>query len=250
MKTRIVLAAFGLTDIGRCRKENQDAFVADPALGLYLVSDGMGGLNSGAVASKAVAELFPKLLAPKLPKSSRKALLEDLKDAVASFSEMLREKAKEEPRLRGMGATLVMALVRGSDAYLLHLGDSRAYLFAKGALKRLTRDHTVAGVLEALGKISEAEARSHPARHALSRYVGMNGKAVADALRLKLKAGERLLFCTDGLTNMLTDEAIGAVLSEEKTVEGACRKLVAKANEAGGGDNITALVMEFSRNPG
>lgn len=239
-----------ISDIGRRREENQDAWHADPAAGLYLVSDGMGGMAAGGVASKAVAEILPKMLVARLAGASRlpkKAVVELLGEILAEFSGGLRDKAAQDPRLKGMGATAVVALVAGSRLYLAHLGDSRAYLFAGGKLKRLTEDHSIVAVMLRLKQINRAEAAVHPARHSMTRYAGMDGKAAADTKMLRLKAPAKLLLCTDGLTNMLPDERIEAALAGSDTPETACKRLVAEANEAGGADNVTALVVEIAK---
>jgi protein phosphatase len=241
---------FCLSDIGRRREENQDAWQADPAAGLFLVSDGMGGMAGGGVASKAVADILPKMVREKLTalsKRNSKTVQDALKETLAEFSAGLRDKAKENPQIEGMGATVVLALIEGRCLYLAHLGDSRAYLFAGGNLKRLTKDHSIVAVMLELGKITPEEAEVHPARHSMTRYAGMDGKAVADTRMLRLKGAERLLLCTDGLTNMLSDDKIRAALAEAEGPESACTRLVAEANEAGGADNVTALAVEFAK---
>ena len=237
-----------VSDVGRRRTENQDAWRADPEAGLYLVADGMGGLPSGGVAAKAVAELLPgKVVAAlaALPKRTEAAVEEALKEALAGFSRELRERAAADPRLAGMGSTVVLALVQGRCLYVASLGDSRAYLLEGARLRALTRDHSVVSVLLQLGKITREEAERHPARSLVSRYVGMDGKAVADVRRARLKRDARLLLCTDGLSGMLSDDEIRATLAEEGP--DAAARLVARANEAGGADNVTALVVDFKR---
>jgi protein phosphatase len=244
-----IRAHAALSDTGRRREENQDAWHADPEACLFLVTDGMGGMNAGGTAARAVAELFPKLLARKLSALARpneKALKAALQETVAEFSAELRERARADARLKGMGATLVLALARGPRLYLASLGDSRIYLLERGRLRRLSKDHSIVAVMLALGKITPEAAASHPLRHNLSRYVGMDGKAAADVQALRLKAGGRLLLCSDGLTNGLPDEAIQAALRQSAGPEEACRRLVAEANAAGGDDNITALVVDLA----
>ena len=236
------------SDVGRVRSENQDAWSADADAGLFLVADGMGGAAAGGVAAKAVAQLLsPRVLeriAP-LQKRRAKALPKALQETIQEFSAELRERANADARLNGMGATLVLALSRGRSLHVAHLGDSRAYLLEGGRLKRLTQDHSIVAVMLALGTITPEQARVHPLRHKISRFIGMDGKAVAEASTIKPKPGARLLLCTDGLTNMLSDEEIQAALVSEAEPEGACRKLIEKANAAGGVDNVTALVADL-----
>ena len=236
------------SNVGRVRSENQDAWKADASAGLFLVADGMGGANAGGVAAKAVAELLSSRVAERtapLQKRRAKALPEELQKTIQEFSAELRDRANADARLKGMGATLVLALSRGRSLHVAHLGDSRAYLMEGGRLKRLTRDHSIVAVMLELGKITLEQAQVHPLRHKISRFVGMDGKAVSDVATLKPKPGARLLLCTDGLTNMLSDERIQAALSSEAAPEGACRKLIEEANAAGGQDNVTALVADL-----
>jgi len=239
-----------LSDVGRVRSANEDAWHADPVAGLFLVADGMGGMNSGEVASKATAEILPKMLVDKLaslPKRTGKAVKDALKETISEFSQMLRERVKQNPQLSGMGSTLAMALVEGRSVHIANVGDSRVYILEKGRLKRLTKDHTVVAVLLAHKKITPEQAETHPARHNLARYIGIEGKAVADMLTLKPKGESRLLLCSDGLTGMLSDEKIQAALTDEKGPEAASRRLVTEANEAGGEDNVTVMVLDFKQ---
>lgn len=241
------VTAEGASDKGKRRPDNQDAWRAEPASGLFLVADGMGGMSGGAIASKAVAELLPGRIAAALaalPRRTEAAVEGALKDALAAFSAELRDRAKATPGLSGMGATVVLALVEGRRLYVANLGDSRAYLLEAGRLKRLTKDHSLVAVLLEFGKITAEEAERHPSRHVVSRYVGMDGKAAADVRRVRLRREARLLLCTDGLTNMVKEDAIQAVLADSGG--GAAAKLVELANAAGGEDNVTALVVDLT----
>jgi serine/threonine protein phosphatase PrpC len=170
-----------------------------------------------------------------------------LKSAVAELSARLREQTKDLTELRGMCSTVVLALVRGKDVYVAHAGYSRAYLLAKGKLEQLTRDHSLVATILELGQITPEQARVHPLRSRITRCVGMEGKAVADVRRIEVKSGYRLLLCTDGLTGMVPDAEIARMMEAAKTPKVACRSLVDAANEAGGADNITALVVEFKQ---
>lgn len=238
----------GASDVGRVRGENQDAWRADPEAGLFLVADGMGGTNAGAIAARAVAELLPARVAATLARCQKRKAKElpgALPSLIAEFSAELRDRAMADGRLKGMGSTLVLALSRGRSLHVAHLGDSRAYLLESGRLRRLTRDHSIVAVLLELGKITPEQAAAHPARHQLSRFVGMEGRAVAEVSTLKPKRGARLLLCSDGLTNMLADEAIRRSLVAEPEPEAATVRLIKEANEAGGLDNVTALVLDL-----
>lgn len=248
LKYRIATHA-SLSDLGQSRPNNEDAAFADPAAGLFLVADGMGGLASGEVASKAVVEVFPKMLGLKLAelkKDSERLVREAVKDTVAEFSSMMRERVKGDARLKGMGATLVLLLVRGRFVYWGSIGDSRVYLLEGGRLRRLSRDHTITATMLELGQLTEEQAATHPFRNKLSRYMFQEGKAVAEVHTVAVKRG-RLLLCSDGVSGMLEDGRIGDILKTESEPAAACRRLIDEANAAGGTDNITTVVVDVVR---
>jgi protein phosphatase len=144
-----------------------------------------------------------------------------------------------------MGATVVLVLLRDGKAYIVNMGDSRAYLYREHRLKQLTEDHSIVGILLRHGDITPEEAKKHPARGRLSRYVGMEGEVYPDVRTLAMKAGDRLLLCSDGLTNMVSDDEIALVLKDCSDLQSVCETLVKAANTAGGADNITVIVVDF-----
>lgn len=236
------------TDLGLVRSENQDACDADMERGLFLVCDGMGGERGGAVAAQAVVSMLPALIEERLSAlldCSDQAVARALKDCIADVSVMVRERTRDAPQLAGMGATVVLAQLTGKGACIAHLGDSRAYLFQHGVLERLTQDHTIVAVMLQLGQITPEQARRHPARGQLTRYVGMKGKAVADVRWVALQGGCRLLLCSDGLTAMLNDEEIAELLGAGGSADAACQFLVEQAIRAGGHDNITVIAIDI-----
>ncbi len=236
----------GLSSRGLVRARNEDNWLADPERGLFVVADGMGSRNGGAVASELVVEQLPALLPMQALDSCELCEIgaaEALRAALFALNRRICECAREHPELTGMGAALVMVFIRRARALVAHLGDSRAYRLRDGHLTALTRDHSIVRYLVDAGEISEEQARRHPARSQISRYAGMKGEVLADVCCKELRDGDRLLLCTDGLTRMLPEPEIGALLTDSPDPPAACRALVEAAKAAGSEDDITALVI-------
>ena len=240
---------YGLTDTGRVRIGNEDAWAADPAQGLYIVADGMGGHNAGEIAAQLVVDTLPKLVRKRIgsdgaaPRTTQ-ALARRLRSAVARLNREVYAHSMSEPGLQGMGATVVLAMIRGGEAVVVHMGDSRAYLLRDGRLKLLTKDHSVVQALIDMGEITEEEAATHPERNRITASVGMPGDATPDSRRVPLRNGDRLLLCSDGLANMVPDAGIGRILGSPRSPEMVCQDLIDAANVAGGHDNITVVVLD------
>jgi protein phosphatase len=229
------LLTTALTDVGRVRGANEDAFVIDDAAGLLAVADGMGGHQAGEVASAtAIAALRTGL------DDGRK-----LDEAIVDANTAVVERASGDPALRGMGTTLTAA-VFGDDQVLVigHVGDSRAYLLRDSDLEQLTEDHSVVAELIAAGQLTEAEAEIDPRRAMITRALGIDVDVEVDVITVDLAVGDRVLLCSDGLTTMLRDDAIAEVLRTETDRARAAHELVEAANEAGGADNITVLLID------
>ncbi len=238
----------GQSDVGRVRSANQDRWIVDPEQRLFVVSDGVGGHFGGDIAAQAVIEELPRQVQKAIGEYTRledPRLAKEVARRVARLSRTMRAETQGQPGLDGMGATVVFALVREMQALVAHLGDSRAYLLREGRLRQLTRDHTLVQLLIAAGDISEQDAKSHPAAGQLTRCVGIEGDATPDTQVLDLRPADRLLLCTDGLSNMLDVEVMESTLSKEDDPEKACEALIDRANAAGGRDNITAVVVGF-----
>lgn len=233
----------GLTDPGRVRQENQDCWVADLSQGSYIVSDGIASGFAGELAAKFVVEALPRLLQTRLHNFVGSIQAFPLQDVIAELSSCLRSKTENQPGLDGMGATVVAALIRQSQALIGHLGDSRAYLWRQGTLQQLTKDHSLVQLLLDCGEISSEEAVSHPSRGHLTRYVGMAEPVLPEIRFVQLQPGDRLLLCSDGLTNMLKDDELVTILNQEGSLQEACQELIDSANAAEGRDNITALIV-------
>lgn len=238
----------GLTDTGRVRSGNEDAWAADPAQGLYIVADGMGGHNAGEIAARLVVESLPKMVHKRISTaaapSTSQALARRLRSAVSRLSRDVYQQAMTEPGLMGMGATVVLAMIQGDDAVIVHMGDSRAYLLRGGKLRLLTKDHSVVQELIDRGHISPEEAATHPHRNRITASVGMPGDPSPDSRRVPLHAGDKLLLCSDGLAGMIEDEEIAHLLATLEPPADVCKHLIDAANHAGGHDNITAVVLE------
>jgi serine/threonine protein phosphatase PrpC len=239
----LLYSAAGLSDIGKEREENQDAFHIDEKSGFFIVVDGMGGMQEGALAAKYVVEGLPAVIRKRTNQrasASADSIINNIKASVAEVSSYLREKVGNNT-----GATFVSALIKGKRAYISHLGDSRAYLFRNGDIKQLTKDHNIASLFVDMGKITVEQARVHPMRHRLTAYIGMQGDAIPEIKPVTLIAGDLLLLCTDGLSGMISDQEITDLLSKKRSLKFILRTLIAMANEAGGHDNITAVLISF-----
>lgn len=239
----------GQTDIGFERKVNQDAFVTLDHLGVWAVADGMGGHIGGDVAAttamatvKSRAELHAIAL-----QQGQGEPRDFLLDLIGQAQEAILARAKREPKLKGMGTTIVTLIILplpAPTAFVAHVGDSRAYLFRSGTLTPLTRDHTLIEKYLERGLLTPAAARTHPERHVLTRALGMPSAAKPDLSSTELAESDMLLLCTDGLTKMLEDQDIQDVLLRSKAnPQQACDALIAGALARGGEDNVTAVVV-------
>ncbi len=245
---RSKLSWAGATDAGRRRLANEDAFCADPVMGLFAVCDGIGGQPSGEAASQLVAaslgHVIRRHLRPRqqIDADGFEALLAT---AIAELSAAMYHHAQRTAALRRMGATLAAAVIDRSTAFVLHAGDSRAYLLRDGELRRLTDDHVRHRQREPNdgGDPAEAERRH---KRLLIQFVGMKAAMRADVRRVRLRRGDRLLLCTDGLTDPVTERAVTEALDREPSPPRAAQRLVDLANERGGPDNVTALVVDFA----
>ncbi len=249
--TLVPLLSFGwgaTSDKGIVREENQDAYFTDPDSGLFLVSDGMGGHQGGSLASKIVSEVLPLMIKDKLKKlksHGTTAIKSMLQKSIVELSRQTRIQSSNQTGIMGMGATLVLTLLRNNRAFIANMGDSRAYLFCKGKLSQLSEDHSVIGLLLRNGEITSREARYHPARGQLSRYIGMLDEVNPFLCTVTLKENDRLLLCSDGLTGVVSDGEIASILKDHADPQDACKALVETANLYGGPDNVTVLIVDW-----
>jgi protein phosphatase len=270
----LTVSAAGRTDRGRVRTNNEDQFliaelakrlrveqasVPGPAEQtgrvhghLFLVADGMGGHAGGEVASRLTAETVEECLLDSLawflrPRGAEgREFVEHLQGAVHEADARVLRAARQRPELSGMGTTLTLALAVGRTLFLAHVGDSRAYLLRDGQLRRLTRDHTLLNELAERGELIPGQAGTERLRHVITNAVGGSDLGVdVDVTRTALQSGDRLLLCTDGLTDLIGDGAIASVLAAHPDSQAACDALVSAANARGGHDNVTAVVAAF-----
>ncbi len=244
--------AHGVTDVGKKRKRNEDAYVIAPEIGLYAVADGMGGHSAGDVASQRAVEAVRQSLAQQAgvltafaedPSPDRgAAAARQVEQAIQLACAEIYRTAQADPRLRGMGTTFVCLVVAGDRAVVAHVGDSRLYLYRRGSLHVLTEDHTLIAEQIKAGEITAEGALNSPFKGVLTRALGQHESVQVDSLVVDLYPGDAFLLCSDGLHGYLSDEELqqrfGAGAGEELTAG-----LVSTANERGGRDNITALCV-------
>ncbi|HVT05774.1 MAG TPA: Stp1/IreP family PP2C-type Ser/Thr phosphatase [Thermoanaerobaculia bacterium] len=245
--------AAGITDVGRTRQHNEDSLLVDPAAGLFLVADGMGGHAAGEIASRIAAEsvsefiqhtveddgTWPHAYDEKLKRSTNR-LMAALKVANTRVLEAMRK----DSRLRGMGTTVVASLVDGNTISFAHVGDSRAYMIRDAQLSRVTNDHSWVFEQVQAGMLTEAEAEKHPLRNVITRALGGALTVVPDASEIVCRSGDVYLLCSDGLTGMVPEEDILRVVVENEDLEKACKALIDFANDRGGYDNITTVLVK------
>ncbi|MEJ7590028.1 MAG: PP2C family serine/threonine-protein phosphatase [Planctomycetaceae bacterium] len=270
----LAVRSFGLTDTGRVRAVNQDQFLVAVLLKalqveqtslpqrriqhspdksyLFVVADGMGGHAGGEQASAMAIDsvetfilgTFKWFAEFKEPEQDR--VLTDFQMALAEANARVLAEARDWPELRGMGTTLTLAYSLNDVLFVAHVGDTRCYLCRQGILYRLTHDHTLVEEMVRNGTVAIEDAAKHRLRHVITNAVGgTSANLKVEVHKLPLEAGDRVLLCSDGLTGMLTDDEINQTLLDADEPAEACRQLVLRANEAGGRDNITAVVADF-----
>ena len=247
----MMLVAAGASDCGRRRRRNEDRFLLRADLGLFAVADGMGGHTAGEVAAQLSVEEIEKTVEEGRRGSSgagsaRADASDSLVRAITSAHFRLGEAVADNRRLRGMGATIVIALVERNSGLvtLAHVGDSRAYLMHEAELSRLTSDHSWVEEQIAAGVLSPEAARSHPMKNDVTRALGGRREPVVDVRQARLATGDHLVLCSDGLNAMLQDEEIGTIIASSQDVRMLADRLIAEANRKGGLDNITVVAVQ------
>jgi PPM family protein phosphatase len=235
------LSSFAGTDVGRARSGNEDSYFCGRTV--FAVADGLGGHQGGEVASATAVEPLAALDGRELAKPAEAA--EALAAAIREANAAIIDRAAGDPGLWGMGTTVTAAALAGDrHLQLAHVGDSRAYLLRDGSLEQLTTDHTVVGELVRRGRLTPDQAAIHPERSILTRAVGLDPTLQVDAPDpLELHPGDQILLCSDGLTEAVPDPTITQLLSADTDGDTTCRSLIDAANQAGGPDNITVILL-------
>ncbi|WP_242395460.1 Stp1/IreP family PP2C-type Ser/Thr phosphatase [Anaeromyxobacter oryzisoli] len=248
----LTIAASGQTDVGQRRDHNEDAYLVDPDLKLFVVADGMGGHAGGGTASRLAVETIREAVGqarerdPRLfesPAGVEESPIPDvLRRAVEAACERIFQTAQAEPELTGMGTTVTAALVEGAGAYVAHVGDSRCYLVRGGRIYQISEDHSLVNEQLKAGAISAEEAKHSRFKNIITRSVGFEPKVQVDLMGVELQEDDALVICCDGLSNLVDDPEILQVV-EETSLDDAPARLIALANARGGDDNITVIVI-------
>lgn len=239
-----MIRSFSATDIGKKRKLNQDyVYVSEDPIGnlpnLFVVADGMGGHNAGDYASKCTVETLIREVRGCFEKNPVRILGK----AIRIANDQIRRKAKEDESLLGMGTTVVAATCLGHYLQVANVGDSRLYIVNNG-IRQITRDHSLVEEMVRIGGIDRRSARNHPDKNIITRAVGASDTVEIDFFDVELNEGDIILMCSDGLTNMLEDEEIRMILNGQRDIVEKAQELVKAANNNGGQDNISVILIE------
>lgn len=234
-----------LSDIGIVRARNEDTFSIDMERGVVVVADGLGGAQAGEVASDLGTRIVAEHLAGAVDQGLVDiALADEMHQAMHLASEEIHRRADERDEWKGMACSMIAAVLTHDNCLIGHAGDTRAYLLVDGQLHQMTVDDTPVGALVKRGYLLPEKARAHHLKNFLVKSIGSSPSVEANIIHFPVKLGERLLFCSDGLWSMVQEPQMRDILSEEKDPDAACQKLVAAANELGGQDNITVIIVD------
>jgi protein phosphatase len=248
------IRAAGKTDVGCVRKHNEDSYLADSDLGLFVVADGLGGHAAGEVASQIVVDTVAKFVGDTQEKDRTWPMEYDpslsydgnrLKVALLLSDRAIAEDIRHNPERETMGSTVVAGLLHGAKVTLAHVGDSRAYLLTPEGIRQVTRDHSWVAEQVANGILTPSEARVHPFRNVITQALGNGGDLDIEVQNMELGKSERLLLCSDGLSGMIGDRQIWDIVTQSSTLQQAVESLVLTAREHGGEDNITAILVDL-----
>ncbi|MBQ9983130.1 MAG: Stp1/IreP family PP2C-type Ser/Thr phosphatase [Lachnospiraceae bacterium] len=238
------MISYGKTDIGMVRSVNQDSiFFSDRSIGnlpnLYIVADGMGGHQAGDYASAHAVSWFVDYVR----QCEYKNPITILKTGIARINDMLLEQSSQHSELKGMGTTFVIAVILQDKMYVANIGDSRLYVMGEEA-RQVTLDHSLVEELIRTGQLDRRRVRFHPEKNIITRALGTGREAVPDFFEIILQENEKVLLCTDGLTNMIEDDEIRDIVMQKQFIDKICEQLIERANYYGGKDNIGVIVIE------
>lgn len=240
---------YGLSDIGRKRKENQDRIYLPnegSEIELFVLADGMGGANAGSVASSTAIEFIRKYIEERWSKIflDRVSIENLINEAISEANNFVYAKSKSTQEYAGMGTTIIVAIIFKNKVYLGHIGDSRVYRIRKNIIRQLTKDHSYVEALLQSGSITKEEAKVHPQKNVLLKVLGCEENVKPDIITKGFLKGDVLLICSDGLTNMIeANEIYDVILKNINNHKSACEELVRKANSVGGYDNISVILI-------
>ena len=238
---------FGLTDRGKVRSVNQDAYrvieFPERRAGVMVLCDGMGGEKAGEVASALATDSFIEYAQQRFSEPEPPLAVDVAREAAAWANLQVYDRASRDDECSGMGTTLVAAVITEDDTVIVNVGDSRCYWLAEGQLQQVTRDHSLVQEMVDQGMIGSQEARSHPRRNIITRAIGLERRIRSDVFRIDLRDGDTLLLCSDGLSNQVSDREIAGALLQEPEEKSAGEKLVSLALERGAPDNVTVLLL-------
>lgn len=239
------MKTFSMTDVGRRREMNQDyMFTSETAVGklpnLFVVADGMGGHKAGEYASKFTVDTMVEFIKNTESEEPVAAIRQALKEA----NRLLLKEAQADDSKAGMGTTVVAATLLDKTLYAANVGDSRLYVLNQDAITQITRDHSLIEEMIRLGEMDKAEAKDHPDKNIITRAVGVATELAIDFFEIEISNGDMILLCTDGLTNMVEDEDIRRIVLSQRDIVERTEKLIETANQNGGRDNITVVLLE------
>lgn len=242
-----MIKSYAITDIGRKRQLNQDfIYLSETPIGnlpnVFIVADGMGGHNAGDYASRYAVETVVEEIGASFEKNPVKIMGR----AIDKANAMIRQRAREDVSLNGMGTTMVIATCMGKYLEVANVGDSRLYVVHENRIEQVTQDHSLVEEMVRMGGIDRASARNHPDKNIITRAIGARDYIEADFFNLELQTGDMILLCSDGLTNMIEDDIIYRILTNGRSLKNRVEELVETANQNGGKDNISVIVIEPS----
>lgn len=252
LSMRIVAA--GQTDVGCVRKHNEDNFLMDSELGLFVVADGLGGHAAGEVASQIVVDKMAQVISQSVEKDRTWPMEYDvnlpydgnrLKAALLLTDQAILDDIRNNPERESMGSTVVACLVQGDRVTLVHVGDSRGYLLNSDGIHQITKDHSWVAEQVANGILTPEEARKHPFRNVITQALGNGGELDVAVQEIRVKELDRLLLCSDGLSGMIQDSDIWAVVQNAPSLQEAVQRLIEMAKANGGEDNVTVVLIGF-----